>query len=114
MTRVRCNHSETDLDPAQLDDGCPACWLERARVAEAQMQTLREALLDVAHGCDSLAGAIVVAEQALATTGKEPTKEPHPDDLPVNSVGTCSRCGYYGPGPWHPCTNPPKRDKEKC
>jgi ribosomal protein L37AE/L43A len=23
--------------------------------------------------------------------------------LPVNSIGTCSRCGYYGPGPGHDC-----------
>lgn len=24
--------------------------------------------------------------------------------LPTNSIGTCSRCGYYGPGPAHPCS----------
>lgn len=24
-------------------------------------------------------------------------------DQPVDSIGTCSRCGYYGPGPGHDC-----------
>jgi len=24
-------------------------------------------------------------------------------EAPVNSVGTCERCGYHGPGPGHEC-----------
>lgn len=27
-------------------------------------------------------------------------------DLPVNSIGTCTLCGYHGPGPGHECMNP--------
>lgn len=26
-----------------------------------------------------------------------------PQNMPVNSIGTCARCGYHGPGPGHDC-----------
>jgi hypothetical protein len=29
-----------------------------------------------------------------------------PEDLKVNSIGTCTRCGYHGPGPAHDCKSP--------
>ena len=32
--------------------------------------------------------------------------------LPVDSVGTCARCGYHGPGPGHLC--PASHPDEFC
>ncbi len=31
----------------------------------------------------------------------------------VDSVGTCSVCGYYGPGPWHPGNDDEKHVKAR-
>jgi hypothetical protein len=33
----------------------------------------------------------------------QPAPEPKIDYLPTNSIGTCRRCGYHGPGPKHDC-----------
>lgn len=60
----------------------------------------------------SKASGIARAALPDTETASSTEPEPHPDDLPVNSMGTCLRCGYSGPGPGHSCTNPPARKEE--
>lgn len=44
---ARCEHSETDLDSQNLDEGCPACWLERAKKAEADKVMLQADIVEL-------------------------------------------------------------------
>jgi hypothetical protein len=52
-----------------------------------------------------------LADDPLRNSLSPTSPETQPDDLPVDSMGTCEICGYHGPGPAHDCR--PKCSKGK-
>lgn len=44
-----------------------------------------------------------VAQLVEVAVGLRSAPEPEGSPLRVDSIGTCARCGYHGPGPKHDC-----------
>jgi len=43
----------------------------------------------------------------------QPERQPTPPHERVDSIGTCTICGYFGPGPKHDCTGPKDRKRKR-
>lgn len=84
---------------ARLAAGCPKCGSDAISDESAEERS------------DADGRRVEQAYSVSCPTCGHPMGKAHEDCLcvchRVNSIGTCTRCGYYGPGPMHDCEPKP-------
>lgn len=73
----------------------------------------QEASIALGVPCEALGwGKYNKPQEESDAEAYEPESKPE-ERLKVNSIGTCRKCGYHGPGPEHPCLVEPKPGEEE-